>query len=196
MTSSHVTPMPPPDTVFLLRLSVRIVCEAEPVGLCVRPCACVRCCFEWWRGGGEALTRPVFVQCTRKHTRTRAHALGTNRARLWTRSSVLHSLTLYRSARSLIFPSLYPSQMTHFFFPSLLADSLFVVAAAPPTSRGFECSEFTCRSARCGCVVSLQRPTSCFALSVRHPPVLRVLFLNFSSSLFVGLGGRRQKGLG
>lgn len=37
---SHVTLLPPPVTVFLLGLSVCIVCEAKLVGLCVYVCVC------------------------------------------------------------------------------------------------------------------------------------------------------------
>lgn len=106
------------------------------------------------------------------------------------------------STRSLIFPSLYPSHMTHFLFPPLRYDSLFVVAAPrPPDVTSVQVLRVhlpfsSVQLRRAPFLADVQRPTSCFAPSIRHPRVLQVLFLNLSSSLlFVseGDGGGKKR---
>lgn len=73
----HVTPLPPPATVFLLALSVFTVCGA--LSVCFRE----KCCCEgWW---GKGITRLVFVQCTGLSSLACTYTLkGKNRGLLWT----------------------------------------------------------------------------------------------------------------
>lgn len=141
----HVTLLPPPATVFLLELSVCIVCEAKLVGLCARVCVWERCCFEGWWGQGNykgsvCAVHGTVLAGTHAHANvhTCAHTLGTNRGWLWTPmpsrcSTASHCITLCSGpTRLLIFPSLYPSRITRVFFPSYF----------PHTTINF-CSRFT-----------------------------------------------------
>lgn len=101
----HVTPLPPPATVFLLELSVCTVCGA--LSVCFRQ----KCCCEgWW---GKGITRLVFVQCTGLSSLAWTYTLmGKNRGLLWTPRpswSVCYSNSLSPSpSQSLAFSHLPP----------------------------------------------------------------------------------------
>lgn len=80
----HVTLLPPPATVFLLELSVCIVCEAKLVGLCV--CVCVREMLFWGLMGARQLQGQCLCSardCARWHTRAHKHTHTHARAHTW-----------------------------------------------------------------------------------------------------------------
>lgn len=132
-----MTLLPPPAAVFLLELSLWTGLWGQ-TGLCL--CVCVWE-SEWERErnvvrvvGGKGITRVVFVSGTgpsllaRTYTYKHAHTLAKNSGLLWTPSpvgSTHYSHTLYHPLPlclflSLIFLSLYLSQITLVFLPQLL----------------------------------------------------------------------------